>query len=529
MFETEELSAPSNPYDYRSWIALLDKVSLTESSNLSSSEYNKFLEYFESFLQNYPLLYAYWSKYAQFVWIETESYEDVEKIFLKALDRNILFYQVEMWEEYIKFVTYHQHPDGTNHLRQVIASALDSIGSCFKSSPIWKLAIESERNNSEICFFLMAKAVSFSQEDLKEIWNDLLNLLSKIPTNIITELNIDISCTEFFGQKHETYHNADISTDDHEARAEAIEKLTSIYEKSLREYNERISFENSFSRNYFHFNVPDIAQISKWESYISLFENKFNESNDMIHYNYIIEIFERALIPCNHIKSIWLKYARFLETHDKIEEARSAYLRIPFDIIPSAKIFYAEFEEVYCIENAINIYKEMSTSKYAQHVISSAQFRKRSSHEESEIVEMLRNSRNRFLEENDKDGASLIASALFEMTGEPTDELYTATYISKLSKSFSDPQKPNELLYHSIYESPDVLLEDKVALLKLYLEYIREWGISGAFQFQMEMELIRLKNQLIWHKQYHEQTFLMGQLEPDAKMNSWIEYQKALE
>ena len=147
----------------------------------------------------------------------------------------------------------------------------------------------------------------------------------------------------------------------------------------------------------------------------------------------------------------------------------------------------------------------------------------------NEAATILRNGRDRLLEKGDIDGASTIAAFLLDTFGEFSEKISGAAYVSKWAKicANSDPDAVSNYLYDAIYNSPS-LFEDKLELLKIYLEYMRRHGSNAGFQLQLEGEYLRMKNKYIWNKDYFNQKFILSKQGPEQKTKDWIYYSKEI-
>ncbi|KAH0788953.1 TPR-like protein [Histomonas meleagridis] len=531
MLGKEQNTPPANPYDFQGWMDCISKIDISQSANISKQEYDTNVKIFHDFLTTFPCLYNYWVKYASLIWAGSDSYEEVQKIFNMALETN-LRHSVEMWSEIIKFYQSHYTQSEMPQLRFVYGEALDAVGHNFKSGILWRQAIDFEVSLNKSPYFLLAKAITNPIINLRNFWEELQNLLPRIPLHELTQFDPNKSVSELL--KIDIFMTGD-SSDDQTIRSNITQDLTALYNKSLDSYSNRVYYENSITRTYFHFLSPDEAQISNWESYINEFETLFYKDMNEDRLNDVIELYERALIPCNYIESIWIEYANFIESVtiiDGVSLSRDIYKRIPYHIIPHAKILYAEFEEEYNNENAEALYTEMSESDYAEQVITSACYYKRTNRIDVSLT-VLRNSRDKMLQNNDIEGAAVIATALLELYGEESDIIYSTTYLLKFIKKLIDENKfddANQLLF-SVTQGENaekILIEDRLPLIQIYIECCRMWGVDANFQLNLEMTYNKLKNKMMWHKEYFKQTELNKRKPPEKRLENWIDYQKNL-
>lgn len=558
--EDSELNPPSDPYDFKCWIQYFSKISNLNIASMAGSTFEQCISNYKKFLETFPWLYTYWDKFANFIWVGKGELTNAKDIYTTALSKSTLYYSIDMWLCCIKFFKSNLPQTEQEKMRQIYSAALDAVGGHYCSGNLWRLALNFEDENRRSTFSLLAKAITYVTSDLKTFWAELQLILPKTPlSNFQLFLdNKDKTVTELFSlfdtvalqpsQMNEFAQQE--ATDDAEERSIYIGRLTEIYNNSLAKIASRSIYEENINRHFFHFNAPDEAQISNWERYASFLEEEFKKAPSKENFDDIVLIYERALIPCAFIDTMWIQYANFLEdcsndSFTDIDEARKVYKRIPFNVIPDAKIIYAEFEEVYSpTENAPSIYSEMAQSDFAEQIIASASYQIRShsllnnySNPNPEFaqslndiaLEILRNGRDRLLEKGDIDGSSAVAAFLLDAFGELSDKISGAIYVLKWAQTYanSDPDATSNYLYEAIYNAPS-LYEDKLELLKIYIEFMRRHGSKASFQLQLEGEYIRMKNKFIWNKDYFNQKFILSKQGPEQKMKDWIYYSKEI-
>jgi hypothetical protein len=311
-------------------------------------------------------------------------------------------------------------------------------------------------------------------------------------------------------------------SDEQAARSEIIQRLTDLYKVSLKSHDRRLKFETLITRTYFHFNSPDESQINNWEDYISMLQDSDASQRE------IVELFERALIPCAFVDGIWFRYATYLEAFS-VDEARLVYERIPYAVMPRLRVVYAEFEEEFSAPDVYDrIYQELSESRLAEHVIAAANYRLR--HDQTEgAIAVLTDARDRLAD--DPEGAAVVASVLLDVSGIESNDVHSGVYAVKRARKVaeSDPQAANTIMFDAIFSDTQILIEDRVSILQIYLEYIRQWGFEASFQLDMERAFMNMKNTVVWHRDYFEHSFLSAGEPPENRDRAWIDYQRHLD
>jgi hypothetical protein len=420
-----------------------------------------------------------------------------------------------MWTDFTKFFSLHLPPTDIARMRSVYAEALEAVGSSFASGQLWRSALAFETANNGRPFFLLAKAICYPIGELRTFWTDLQTLISKTLTSELAAFSPSLTLAELFEMpiEEQTF------SDEQAARSEIIQKLTDRYNAALKSHCRRLKFEALITRTYFHFNSPDESQINNWEDYISMLQDSEASRHE------IVELFERALIPCAFIDGIWFRYATYIETFS-VEEARLVYQRIPYAVMPRLRVVYAEFEEEFSELGVYDrIYQELSESRLVEHVIAAANYKLRHDQTESAIA-LLTEARDRLAD--DPEGRAVVASVLLEVSGIESDDVHSGIYVIKRAKKVaeSDPQAANTILFDAIFSDTQILIEDRVSILQTYLEYVRQWGFEASFQLDMELAFMNMKNKVVWHRDYFEHSFLTAGEPPEKRDQAWIEYQR---
>lgn len=511
------VSAPENKYDYQEWIKIFNSFDLGDVGSISQQKVNDLTRLFDAFLSTFPHLHVFWAKYAQFIFSTTGSLSEALAVFDKALTEKTLMFSVEMWSELIKFIS---STDATK-TREAYARALDSIGWHFRSSQIWMSAIEFEISQGRNPFFYYAKALMNPIDEIVKLNRDFQTFVPKTESEKIKNYDFKMTFSSFIAQPDDVLQNEFVATED-EDRVNILKMLSSKYETSLKEVNEISAFESQITRSYFHFKTPDDAQVSVWEQYADWSV----QTNKPVVYTQ--RIYERAVIPCEHIDGIWIQYALFLEDQGMIEEARAVYQRIPFDILHRARTYYIAFEEQYNNEEANKEAAKDANSEFAELVIFAANYYLRNNDVET-AKQILAGGLERMEASEDFQGAGLLSAAFSDITKEVLKLVpQSATSIISYSTTASS-EEANVAFYNAVFdESSKLLLEDKVTIAQLYLEYSRVLGVDIVFQNQLESELNNLKNRLIWHKSYFRQNCIISKIEPETVPQEWIRYQSSL-
>lgn len=534
MFPLDEIEEVSNPYDFRQWVKIMKQIDLKDSGAISGDEYQKYDSLYQQFLSVFPWLHKYWTKYALFVWNAKQDLTLIREIYRNALSRSKLMYSVEMWREYINFFQINLPATDKATIKEIYAEALDAIGAHFNSSEIWNIVLNFEAENQVSRFLLLAKAISNPISELKRFWSELQTLISRVPSRILHQFDPSRSVRELlFFQDRPEPHNYP-PTREMEILKSVSEKLTKLYHESLEQLSKSYKYISNISRYYFLFESPDDIQIGNWEQYAEMLEDEFREKLTKQSFDAVVHCYECALIPCAFISSIWISYANFIEDaavsnsqsnqYATIDDCRSIYQRIPFNVIPQAKSIYAEFEEQYYPASAAQIYLEMSQSQYAEQVVSSVYFTLRTQGLDA-AAHLLRTSIKRFVEGGNEVASSVLAAALLDLCNETSDNVNGSVYLSEYANKLvsNDPQAANTALYDLCYNNTHLKLDDKLVLLQIYMDYAMVNGVKSDFQLQLQKTFDEKKNKLIFNQDFFNQQFLISKQPTELKKKLWIE------
>lgn len=534
MFSSDQdFTPPKNLYDFRAWTELISKIDVNDNSSMTGQTSQLCNNNFRTFLKAFPWLHKYWTKFAQFIWSAKYDLKTVEPIFVEALSRNTLIYSVDMWLEYIKFFQTHLAQTEQHRLRGIFASALDAVGSLYNSSEIWHMALNYENEHRRTRFFLLSKVISYPVSELKQFWAELQTILPRVPVGQLKQFDPNKTVTELFSETEQVSNQVLPPNAEIQARAEANKRLSDLYNASLKMLSKRYGYEINITRQHFDFISPDEIQIGNWEAYASMLEKEYNADPSWVNYNSVVQCYERAIIPCAFVDSIWLNYANFLEdaanSHHRqkfasVEDARAVYNRIPYQVLPSAKIVQAEFEEVYSSTLATELYNQMALSNYAEQIVAAAYYAQRTINEE-EAAAVLRSAAVRLIENNDLEGGSVIAATLLNLKNEATANAGGAVYLTEYARRLiqSDPEQSSMILYDFIYKNENTPpLEDRILVLDIYLEYARTKSMPADFQLNLENERNKLRNKLVFNQDYFNNSYMLSARHPEQKLREWL-------
>lgn len=135
-----------------------------------------------------------------------------------------------------------------------------------------------------------------------------------------------------------------------------------IYINTQTQVHYRWFFESEIKRHYFHVKSLDQIQLSNWRRYLDFEVGLGDETR-------ICALFKRCLVPCAMYEEFSVRFAKYLESIGKVDEARSCFQRACDIFIPvgrpQIRLLYAEFEELNGnIESCRDIYKKTNVNGF---------------------------------------------------------------------------------------------------------------------------------------------------------------------
>ncbi|CAG8660007.1 21611_t:CDS:2, partial [Racocetra persica] len=114
------------------------------------------------------------------------------------------------------------------------------------------------------------------------------------------------------------------------------------YMKTQNETNKRWVFEQEIKRPYFHVKAMDDVQLINWRRYLDFEESEGDDTRIQV-------LYERCLVACALYEEFWQRYARWMISKNRLDDARNIYVRATSVFIPisrpSIRLSFACFEE----------------------------------------------------------------------------------------------------------------------------------------------------------------------------------------
>ncbi|XP_074663004.1 pre-mRNA-processing factor 39-like isoform X2 [Tubulanus polymorphus] len=361
----------NNSSDFTGWTYLLQYV---EQENIMEHA----CEAFDAFFNRYPYCYGYWKKYADLHRKNNKSIQLAQETYERGVTSNPL--SVDLWIHYINFAATHlkfgTEEEKEETLRALYSRAVRSCGMEFRSDKLWDQYINWEKDLKKYMHvyklyecLLQIPTLSYSHhfESFKTFVQE------RSPKELLSLDEFLVLREEVVKEQQAKQEDALPGTGEDEGppgmevppgeeappgegvqlspkmdakeskaiQEKIVEKQQAVHIRNEEEVSKRWSFEEGIRRPYFHVKPLERAQLKNWKEYLD-----FEIENGT--YERTIVLFERCMIACALYEEFWLKYAKYLESNNKLNEAEAIYRRACITHLPkkpSIHIAWSAFAE----------------------------------------------------------------------------------------------------------------------------------------------------------------------------------------
>lgn len=125
-------------------------------------------------------------------------------------------------------------------------------------------------------------------------------------------------------------------------RLKIHEHYYNVYLKTQQDVTSRWNYEQAMQRPYFHVTELEDAELDNWRKYLEYEEKQGDFERTTF-------LYERCLVACALYDEFWLRYARWMFSQGKEENARIIYMRASCIFVPisapAIRLNWARFEE----------------------------------------------------------------------------------------------------------------------------------------------------------------------------------------
>jgi pre-mRNA-processing factor 39 len=218
----------------------------------------------------------------------------------------------------------------------------NAVGLDFMSHPFWDTFIEFEERQEqpERIFAILDRVIHIPMHQYARYFERYRQLAASRPVEELLPADL----LSQFRFEAEPTGKANPAEAERDLRTRIDNFHLEVFHRTQTEPTTRWTFEQEIKRPYFHVTALDEAQLVNWRKYLDFEE---------VEGSYIRAqfLYERCLVACaNHVE-FWLRYVRWMSSHEnKEEEVRIIYERACCVFVPISRpeirLNWAAFEEV---------------------------------------------------------------------------------------------------------------------------------------------------------------------------------------
>ncbi|CAB5325350.1 unnamed protein product [Rhizophagus irregularis] len=363
----------ANPDDFASWEYLIRVAESAEGGLTPKSppeNITNMREVFDQFLAKFPLCFGYWKKYADFE-LTIQGPTEAEKIYERGVVA--IANSVDLWTQYCGFKIEH-YSDDLEAIRGLFERGAANVGLDFLSHLFWDKYVEFEKSVQDYVRVMkvLDRIIRIPIHQYARFFEDFNNLLSTRP---IAELLTSEQYKKYEEEVKATPPTPTEGTEgeqplpptekteeqiQNEIRTRVYNLYVDSYTKTHNEVNKRWVFEQEIKRPYFHVKEMDIPQLTNWRRYLDFEESEGDDTRIQV-------LYERCLVACALYEEFWQRYAHWMISKNRCDDARNIYIRAISVFIPisrpSIRLSFSCLEEQQGnIEEARDIYKNIMES-----------------------------------------------------------------------------------------------------------------------------------------------------------------------
>lgn len=357
-WKVQEQDINENPNDISKWDLLFksfdDKFEeLYDEQNVESinDEFKKFVyRSYSELLHRFPYLTNYWKDFLIFEY-KLNGADASINVLSKSVDN--FPHSIDLWTDYMSaLITQYEGTSETSKQKEQIDfiriqfdKALAYNGQHFLSHPLWDKLLEFETSingeNEEISreiFLSCLKVIRIPLYQYAQYYKKFMEINKRFSINDIfsMEQDKDLLIEEYLDRFNKSSIEELSLIEEHQIIDDYSYK---IFTKTQAKVNEKWIYESAITVTEFSLeNYNQIEEESKkWMNYlnheIENYRSLENENKDKSRqYEYVINIFERSLIPLCLNGNVWLKYLAFINTLHFKSEIKYEKMKAIYDL-----------------------------------------------------------------------------------------------------------------------------------------------------------------------------------------------------
>ncbi|KAL6706865.1 hypothetical protein ACN47E_005008 [Coniothyrium glycines] len=331
-----------NEDDFERWEALVTRASELEGGvtrNSSPSAIELVRNVYDCFLTKFPLFFGYWKKYADLEF-SIGGTETAEMVYERGV--SCITPSVDLWANYCTFKMDTSHDNDI--IRDLFERGAHFVGLDFQSHPFWDKYIEFEERIQEPsnATKIYSRVVHLPIYQFSRYYEKFSVLLGTRPVEELTDAETLKSLQNAVQLENQGQPEKPALELERQLRQKIHEHYYTSYSKTQQDVTNRWNYEQAIKRAYFHVTELEDAELDNWRKYLDYEEKQGDFERTSF-------LYERCLVACALYDEFWLRYARWMFSQGKDENARIIYMRASCIFVPisapTIRLNWARFEE----------------------------------------------------------------------------------------------------------------------------------------------------------------------------------------
>lgn len=308
----QTLSLASDPHSFAHWETLLEHVAQGLSKASPPEHLARFRASFDQFLGIFPLMEAYWVRYAQLEWRLGQT-DRCLAVYRRGL--SLLPFSNLVWLHYLELVQLVQL-DYTRVI-QAYAEAEMRIGTHYHGYEFWKQYLnveESHRGKTVYWYNLLKKVVEVPLYNYAYFYQLLLAEIDQLGPSMILLI---VSESDLQRKLKVDVQDLDLKRLNYrDLKAKLKKQYTDAYITTQFKSYELYQYEQGVKLEFY---APDLyksyQELSNWDEYLNYME--INGKPQQVE-----QLYHRALVPTAQYPNLWLKFADYYIHKGQVSNAK---------------------------------------------------------------------------------------------------------------------------------------------------------------------------------------------------------------
>ncbi|KAF1943620.1 TPR-like protein [Clathrospora elynae] len=331
-----------NEDDFEKWETLVTRASELEGGvtrNSSPSAIELVRNVYDCFLTKFPLFFGYWKKYADLEF-SIGGTETAEMVYERGV--SCITPSVDLWANYCTFKMDTSHDNDI--IRELFERGAHFVGLDFQSHPFWDKYIEFEERIQEPANAtkIYSRVLRLPIYQFSRYYEKFNVLLGTRPVEELADPDTLETLKNAVQLENQGQPEKPVLEIERQLRQKINEYYYNSYLKTQVDVSNRWNYEQAIKRAYFHVTELEDAELDNWRKYLEYEEKQGDFERTSF-------LYERCLVACALYDEFWLRYARWMFSQGKDENARIIYMRASCIFVPisapTIRLNWARFEE----------------------------------------------------------------------------------------------------------------------------------------------------------------------------------------